>query len=261
MADMKYTESEFEKAAEFLRRRIESEASIRRDVEELLLSYAEALLMLMFRNTSSEEINALVDELIAQITDDTYILGVDEHESKRAAIMLYMNSIRGGDTMEGRIKSRVNTFLIELGALYLASKLLSIAQEKVYASIKENMKKPWDNPIIAEARQKITKGELPGNVLQFSEPHFGRGVEVSSLGALQKITAYHVADAWMWWRHEEALEEGAKGYYVIRNSDYPCDICQGEADAGFHPMSDKEHIVPLHMNCVCSIVYSYVDRL
>lgn len=260
MSERSYTESEYEEAAEYLRKRLENETSAKNDVITLLLAYAEALLLLFYRESPSEDINALVEELIDQLIDDTYILGVDEHDDKRTEIMLWMNSERGGDTMEGRIEERVRSFLVELGALYYAAKILNIGMEAVIESVAENLKKPWENPIIVEAREKIDSGELVGDKEQLEEPHFGKGVEISSMGALQKIMSYHVADAFMWYGYQEAVANGAVGYFVIRGSSYPCDTCQSEADKGFHPIEDNHHIAPLHMNCVCSIVYVYENR-
>lgn len=260
MSERSYTESEYEEAVEYIRKRLENETSAKNDVITLLLAYAEALLLLFYRESPSEDINALVEELADQLIDDTYILGVDEHDDKRTEIMLWMNSERGGDTMEGRIRSRVGTFLTELGALYYAANLLGLSMNVVIDSIGDNLKNPWDNPIIKEAKEKIDSGELVGDKEQLEEPHFGKGVEISSMGALQKIMSYHVADAFMWYGYQEAVENGAIGYFVIRGSSYPCDTCQSEADVGFHPIDDNHHIAPLHMNCVCSIVYVYENR-
>jgi hypothetical protein len=94
----------------------------------------------------------------------------------------------------------------------------------------------------------------------FSEPHFGKGVEIASKGALETMLTYAVADAWTWWQNDKAKDDGAFGYFVLRGSSYPCPICDDAAEV-FHPINDTEHIVPLHLNCKCYIVYSYVERL
>lgn len=260
MAENPYTDRELSDAEDFLRRRIESEVSMQNDVADLLAIYAAMLLQLWYRGASAEEVNALVDELIEQLIDDCYILGVDDRDGRRSAIMLWMNSERGGDTMEGRIQKRVNTFIIELGAVYIAARMLGIAQERALQSVRDNFKHPWDNPILEEVREKIVLGELAGDIGQFTEPHFGQGVEISSYGALQKITAYHVADAWMWWQYEEARDNGATGYYVVRGSDYPCDECDSHTGI-FYPMDDEMNRPQYHMNCCCIVVYTYTDRL
>ena len=260
MADFTYTDREFEDAKDFLRRRIESEVSMERDVEGLLSEYAGYLLALLYREAPMSDINALVDELIGRIIDDCYILGVDERDDDRAAIIFYMNTPRGGETMEERVNKRVYTFLVEIGAVYLACKLLDVAMSEALKSIKDNLKHPWDNPLLEEVRRRIQSGDIAGDISQFDEPHFGHGVEISSMEALQKITAYHVADAWMWWQYEDAQKNGAKGYFVVRGSDYPCDECDSHTGI-FYPIDDERNRPQYHLNCRCVVVYTYTDRL
>lgn len=260
MADITYTDRELEAAKDYLRRRIESEVSMERDVENLLSEYAEYLLVLLYRDAPMADINALVDELIGRLIDDCYILGVDDRDGDRTAIMLYMNSPRGGETMEERVGKRVRTFLVELGAVYLACKLLDIGLSEALESVRGSFRHPWDNPVLEEVRRSIQSGDIAGDITQFDEPHFGRGVEISSMGALQKITAYHVADAWMWWQYEEADRNGAEGYFVVRGSDYPCDECDSHTGI-FYPIGDEENRPQYHLNCRCVVVYSYVERL
>jgi len=257
--DITYTEQELEQAKVFLRDRMRNEQSMSADIERLLIAYAGYLLSALYRNASDDELEGLVLDLVAQIMADVELLAVDEHD-RRDAILLYMMGERNGDTLEGRIGHRCHTFFNEVFAVYAAGKLLKLDEGSLLSSIKANMKHPWQNEVLVAVREKIERGEVTGNIEDFEEPHFGRGVEISSMGALQTMTAYAIGDAWMWWGHEDALSRGAKGYFVVRGSSYPCDICN-EAAAFFHPIDDTEHIVPLHMNCVCCIVYSYVERV
>ena len=258
----RYSERDLEAAKAFLRRRIDSELSMSNDVEYLLGEYAEALLELLFRNAPEETVNALVDELIQQLIEDCYILGVDEHEDDRSAIMLWMNGERGGNTMEGRVEKRVHSFVVEVAAVFLASRLLGSAKGvgALAATIRTNLKNPWDNPILKEVREKLAKGELSGDISEFEAPHFGKGVEVSSMGALQTILGYAVADAWMHWAYEDARKNGAIGYYVLRGSSYPCDICDSHTGT-FYYITDDSHQPQFHPNCCCFVVYSYLERV
>lgn len=258
MTKMRYTEEELEEAKEFLRRRMDNELSMQRDVESLLTEYAERLLNLLFMGAGEDVINALVDELAAELLDDCEILAVDEHD-KQDAILLYMLGERNGDNLEGRIRKRCRTLLAEITAVYAAGRILDIAKDKLLASVVENFKHPWDNPVITDAREMILRGLAAGDPEDFGQPHFGRGVEVSSLGALQSITTYAVADAWMWWGYEDALERGAKGYFVERGSSYPCDECQSHVGI-FYPMDDEDNRPQYHRSCKCYVVYSYVER-
>lgn len=260
MAIRRYTEEELEQAKEFLRRRIESELSMKRDVEDLLGKYAESLLDLLFRNAPQEDINILIDELCADLLSDCFLLGVDDRDDDRKKILIYMNSERNGNNLDGRISERCRTFFREVYAVYLAGRLLGLDKRSLLSSIRENFKHPWDNGVLTEVRDKILGGEVAGNIADFTEPHFGTGHETSSMGALQTLTGYAVADAWMWWQYDDARARGAKGYFVVRGSSYPCAECDSHTGI-FYPIGDDDNRPQYHMNCCCVVVYTYVERL
>lgn len=257
---MKYTDEELEQAKEYLRRRIENEQSMVRDVESVLTEYAERLLVLLFRGAGQEEINVLVEEMCAQLLVDCFLLGVDERQDDRESIMLWMNSERNGDTLEGRIDKRGQTFFNEVMAVYAAGKLLGWDERSLLSSIVANMKHPWQNEVLIAVREKIERGEIAGNIEDFEEPHFGSGIEISSLGALQTLTGFAVSDAWMWWQYEDARKQGAKGYFVERGSSYPCTECDSHTGQ-FFPIGDEDNRPQYHAHCCCVVIYSYVERL
>lgn len=260
MATNSYTPEELEAAKDFLRKRLESEQSMSADVERLLYTYAGYLLSALFSNESDEDLELLIQDLIEQLLADCELLAVDDREDKRDAILLYMLGERNGDTLEGRVNKRCHTLFNEVFAVYTAGKLLGWDENSLLSSIKANFEHPWQNEVLVAVREKINRGEIDADIEDFEEAHYGKGVEISSLGALQTMLGYAIADAWTWWQYEDAKENGAKGYFVVRGSSYPCDICQSAADS-FHPIDDTEHIVPLHKNCKCYIVYSYVERI
>lgn len=259
MAQTWYTEEELEQAKEYLRERLRNERSMDADIAQLLRVYAALLLNSLFRNASDDELEALIAQLVDEVMEDCYTLAVDEHD-RRDAILLYMNGERNGDTLEGRVGNRCRTFFGEVFAVYAAGRMLGWDEKSLLSSIKANLKHPWDNEVLIAAREKIRRGELAGNIADFDEPHFGKGVEISSLGALQTITTYAVGDAWMWWGHEDALAKGAKGYFVVRGSSFPCDECDSHTNT-FYPISDEDNRPQYHAHCCCAVVYSYVDRV
>lgn len=263
MATNGYTPEELEAAKDFLRKRLESEQSMSADVERLLYTYAGYLLSALFAAKSDsdiEDLELLIQDLIEQLIADCELLAVDEREDKRDAILFYMASERNGDTLEGRVNKRCHTFYNEVFAVYMAGELLGLNEKSLLSSIKANFEHPWDNEVLIAVREKINRGEIDADIADFEEPHFGKGVEISSLGALQTMLGYAIADAWTWWQHDKAKEDGAFGYFVLRGSSYPCQICDDAAEV-FYPINDTQHIVPLHLNCKCYIVYSYVDRI
>lgn len=255
-----YTEEELEVAKEFLRRRLDNQNSMARDIENLLVLYAGYLLSALFRNGSDEDIELLINDLVSRLLEDCQILAVDENEKNRSAILLYMNSERNEDTLEGRVQKRCHTFFDEVFAVYTAGKILGLNEASLFSSVKANLDNPWANEVLIAAREKIKRGEVVGDLSDFEEPHFGKGVQISSKGALDDILEYAIADALNWNRHEEEKEKGAKGYYVVRGSSYPCDICDSHTGI-FYPIENEDSLPQYHLHCCCLVVYSYVERL
>lgn len=254
---IRYTDEELSAAEDYLRDRLRNERSMSADVERLLEAYAAYLLSALFSDASDEEVEALLDDLVRMLMEDCETLAVDEHD-RRDGILAYILGERGGDTLEGRVRKRVNTFFNECFAVFMAGKLLGKKYDVLVPSMKEYFKHPWDNEVIKEAREKQEKGEIPPDY-DFSEPHYGRGNPVSSLTALELMLGYAVADAWQWWGYEDAKERGARGYFVLRGSSYPCDICDSHTGV-FYYITDESNRPQYHQNCCCLVVYSYADR-
>lgn len=255
-----YTQEELEEAKEFLRRRLDSERSMRRDVERLLEVYAAILLDLYLQNIGNDDISVLIDGLIAALLEDCHTLGVDERTDKRNDILAYMDSELGGDTLEGRINKRCHTFADEVAVVATAGILLHKTRNDILASIVGNFKHPYDNELLKEVRTEIEEGRVSYDYHYFDSPHYGSGTEISSMGALQTITSFAVADAWMDWQYHDAVDRGAKGYYVLRGSSYDCDLCDDNVAHGFFSI-DEEPPVPTHSHCCCYLVYTYVERI
>lgn len=57
---------------------------------------------------------------------------------------------------------------------------------------------------------------------------FGVGRTVSSWTALSDLTEYAVAEGWMKHWELQAKACGAVGFFVMRGSSYPCNICDDE---------------------------------
>lgn len=255
---MKYSKEELEEAKAYLRDRLRNEQAMSSDVLRLLEAYAAYLLTALLKNASDEDIELLIQDLIEQILSDCETLACDTHD-RTDAILLYMNSERYGDTLRGRVDRRCHTFFNEVFAVYTAGRLLDKGYNVLLDSIVTNLTKPWQNEVIAEAVENISKGKASSD-FDFSEPHYGRGEAVSSLTALDTMTRYAVADAWMQWGWLDAVDRGAKGYFVERGSSYPCDICDSHTGT-FYYITDGASRPQYHPNCCCYVVYSYVDRL
>lgn len=255
---MSYTEEELEQAKEFLRLRLANERSMSSDVERLLVMYAGYLLTALFGKATENDIELLLSDLVSQLLADVELLACDEHDRKDM-ILLYMNGERHGDTLAGRVRKRVDTFYNEVYAVYLAGVAMRLNYQTLLSSIKANLRDPWKNEVLVAAREKQKRGEIAGD-FDFKEPHYGKGEIISSLAALDRMLVYAIGDAWMYWGFEDARSRGAVGYYIVRGSSYPCEVCDAQTGTFFY-LTDDSHVPPFHLNCCCLVVYSHVDRV
>ena len=260
---MNYTQEELEEAKAYLRDRLRNQRSMSRRIEELLVLYAEYLLNALFSSMGGNvdnDIELLVQDLIEQIWDDCILLAQDEHDRK-PLILAYINRDIEGDNLRGRISSRVRTYAAEVMAVYAAGRLTGYTYQAILSSIKENLRDPWHNPIITEAREKGMKGEVTiPDAVDLEEPSYGQGVAVSSLTALDLMTEFAIGEAWNEWQWLDARDKGAKGYFVERGSSYPCDTCDSHTGI-FYDIKDEDNKPLYHPHCCCVVIYSYVERL
>lgn len=270
MERRRYTDEQLEAAREYLRQRLADEVSMEKDVHDLLGVVAERLVEMLLHGASQDEIDALVEDLVSMLLDDCQTLAVDEHTAKRNLVVPFIMRKWKGDDLEGRVRRRAGTFVEECIAVYIAGVLLGKARNAIVASIKANMEKPWDNPMLAEVKEKIRTGDMAvmgrmgeysiENPSFFEERHYGRGVPVSSLVDLQRMTRFAVGEGWMYYGWLDARENDAVGYYVERGSSYPCDICDSHVGT-FYYINDDSNRPQYHLNCCCYIVYVYNERV
>lgn len=253
MSDTEYTSEQVEMAKDYLRRRLENEVSMVDDVERLLTVYARRLVGMIAAGASQDDIDALVEELIAILLDDCEILAVDTHDDRRDGIIAFITRTWKGDDLAWRITSRVRTFADEVTTISIAGFLLGLTAANIVASVIESMRDPWKNPLLVELREKVRRGEiaLPSG-LDIDERHYGQGVPISSLTALTDITRFAVGEGWNWYDYEENKNR-AKGYFVFRGSSYPCDEC--DSHVGYHPVEDTDSLPLFHKHCCCYVVW------
>lgn len=260
MEQSNYTEEQLEEAKEYLRLRLRNQRSMSADVLRLLEMYAGYLLTALFGNASDNDIQLLIEDLVEQLMTDVELLAVDTH-NRKDLILAYIRRDIEGDNLRGRISSRVRTYANEVMAVYVGGKAIGENYETMLSTIKSNLNDPWNNPILVTARERVEKGEItiPDDV-DLDEPSYGQGIAISSLKALDLMTEYAIAEGWMEWLYLENKDKGAKGYYRVRMSQYPCDLCDSLCGI-FYPITDEENKGLAHPNCVCGIIYSYVERL
>ena len=249
---MKYTLKQEEDAKEYLRKRLDNESSMRKDVYDLLSYYIPLLIALIMQNATKEEIDALLEDLIAELVEDCDTLAVDEHTDESAAILAFIHGDVGGNTIDGRIRERVMTLFDEVSTIVAVGLILGMAQSMIVSSVMGSLETPWKNKTLEEFREKVAKGEiaLPES-LDIDERHYGKGVPVSSFVALTDITVYGVSAGWC--VNDYLSHRDASGYYVFRGSSYPCEEC--DSHTGYHPATDTASLPLFHNHCKCYVVW------
>lgn len=263
MTEYPYTDEILEEAKAYLRDRLRNQSSMSRRIEELLTLYAEYLLNALFNSLGGSvenDVELLVNDLIEQILADCELLATDEH-NRRELVLAYINREVADDNLRGRVSERVHTFANEVMAVYVAGKAIGQNYSTMLSSIKGSLKDPWENPVLVAARTERNRGNIviPDDV-DIDEPHYGKGVAISSLTALDWLTEHAIAEGWTYWQYLEEKDNGAKGYHVLRGSSYPCVECDSHTGV-FYNIGDMDNLPPYHRSCCCFVVYSNVERL
>lgn len=260
MTEYTYTDEQLQAALKYGKDRNECINSMTADVLRLLLKYAEELLKDLFRNATDYEIEMTIADLISELLMDCETLAVDEHKDRKEAILAFILRTENESSLEERVKHRAHTFLDEVATVYLAGKLMRMNYETLLSSIKHNLENPWNNPVLIAARAAKQRGTVAfPDTLDLEPRSYGQGVPVSSLKALTFNTCHAIAEGWNEYQHLNAAADGAVGYFVVRGSGYPCEVCDNAASF-FHPIDDLSYLPCLHLHCVCCAVYVYNER-
>lgn len=248
---MELEESDLTAAREYLKLRLDAETSMADNLEAVIAIAAEKIVMICYKyavnpkmfNFDSDprirmEIEEVMQWLLEVIEDMTRTLATHADEDNDSMIWAWVTRRRDGVTFNERLNEYLGNFKREMELLVGAGLFLGLTKMVTADSIKRNLRKPWNNPELAD-----------GIAAPLS---YGRGRTNSMTTALLDLTRFGVGEAWMYARHLKAIEKEAVGFYTFRNSTYPCNYCDEYADV-FHPMD--EPTPPLHGHCVCGTIY------
>lgn len=253
------TDKEIEEAKEYLRQRLDAELSMRTNLQIVMIEAAKQIIDISYRYKISpelfrfsanrqlqEEVDAIILSLLEIIEDYTYTLAVATHEDNKDTIITYITRESYSKTFTQRAREYVDRFSKEVETAIAAGLLLNLSKDKLLSSIRQSVKTPLLNEHVQRA---ISKGYPVISRLGVQES-FGVGRTVSSWTALSDLTEYAVAEGWMKHWELQAKASGAVGFFVMRGSSYPCNICDDEV--GFHVEWDK--LPPYHGHCKCFAV-------
>lgn len=254
------TEVQIQEAKQFISLRVEAEISSKDNIERYMIEAARKIIAVsqkynipprLFRFSSNESLKEEVDNIIRELKDNiiyaTETLSVYDREEDKDSILSFLNAIRYGKTFKQRVNEYVNRYKFELEAAIAAGIFLGKAGKDTLSVIKRSLSAPYNNPDIKES---FGKG-LSATRIDTKGISYGVGKSNSAYNLITTLSRNDIGLAWMWWYGEQALKNGATGFYSFRGSSYPCALCDDMT--GFHPIQDYKY--QWHVNCRCYFVF------
>lgn len=251
---------QIEEAKAFLRLRLEAEVSARDNIEEYMAEAAEEIVAIsqkyrisprLFRFSANGDLRREVDEVIrklkGRVVSATETLAVYDREEDKDAILSYLNGDKYGKTFKERLSEYANRYKFELEAAIAAGLYLGKTGTDVLDAVRRNLNAPYNNPDI---KASFGKG-LSATRIETRGIRYGAGHSNSAFNMITSLSRNEIGQAWMWWYGEQAVSEGAVGFYSYRGSSYPCGHC--DSMVGYHPIADYR--CQWHPNCRCYFVF------
>lgn len=237
------SEKDIQTAKRFLIKRLDAELSMTRNLERLFRDAAIRIVRVCYKynttpnrlevnSTIRREVERIIEELRERITDDYLTLcsaAADKDEDEGPLLLFALDS-----GFADSLTEYLQNFTKEMELLVGAGLFLGLSAATVGNSIAVHLRKPWHNPDLAEAvNTPLT---------------YGRGRTNSMFTAVDKLTKFGIEKTWMrsWYNSNPDVE----GYWVMRGSSYPCEIC--DAQVGWHP--GEYELPPYHLSCCCIAV-------
>ena len=254
------TENQIKEAKDFLLLRIKAEVSARNNIENYMVEAAREIVAIsakynipprLFRFSANDslrkEVDAVVAKLKGDIIDATERIAVYDREDDRDAILAWLNGKQYGKTFKERLAEYANRYKFELEAAIAAGLFLNKSEEAILSAIRKSLASPYNNPDI---KASFGKG-LVATRIETKGISYGVGHSNSAYNSLTTLSRNEIASAWMNWYGEQAVKNGATGFYSFRGSSYPCGTCDNMV--GYHPISD--YFGHYHPNCRCYFVF------
>lgn len=253
---MQPKESDIEAAKAYLRLRLEAELSMSYNLELIMREAAERFVDICYKaNISPDHISfdklpvnvrMQLEEVIAwlrETIDDYFLtLAIYDHEDTRDLILPLILGRNHGMTFAERLEDYCSKYRDELLLLISAGLFLGLSKSALSKSIGEHLKKPYNNPALADGIA--------------SPLTYGRGHSNSMFTAISGLTRFGIAQAWMKNKYIEDRKDGCIGWVVQRGSTVPCDIC--DSMVGFH--TDESELPLYHLSCCCIAIPIYSNR-
>lgn len=190
-------------------------------------------------------LQAVLASDIYSISDEATDSNTREADKVDAMNAFIYEDIEGKNTID-RISDYCENFMYEAEAFIVAGLASDLSNGEIVNEWYANANKPYSSELIKEA---MRSNEFEATNIKSKGVSYGSGISQSALLALTLVgqdTAFrfynrNLREAWL-------LNNTIPGWISIRNSSFPCKLCDSQAYV-FHPMS--ELFQAWHRRCVC----------
>ena len=264
------TQQELNDGKAYVRRRNETALALTALVEDILLELLEDIFRLCYNdNTKGEDfkidLNEAIFEKISELMDEAaddileyikeYATKCTTNESRIYMLILYILSLgRNKMRFEKTLQTYMKRYLYDIEALIAAYKYAGYNMPTALVKAKNAYRNVYQQPEVKAAYKVPT---MQAMYIRSKGIHydFQTGIATVGLSANGSTNVIYLAETTlkMAWNRSEALdfkEKGAVGYYQLRGSNYPCQMC--DAEVGFHLSVDGIINDPMiHPHCAC----------
>lgn len=190
-------------------------------------------------------LQAILASDIYSISDEATDSNNRDSDKVDAMNAFIKEDIEGKNTID-RIADYCENFMYEAEAFIVAGLAYESSDDEIVNEWYANANKPYNSELIKEA---MRSNEFEATNIKSKGVTYGSGVSQSALLALALVgqdTAFrfynrNLREAWL-------LNNTISGWISIRNSSFPCQLCDSQAYV-FHPIS--ELFQAWHRRCVC----------
>ena len=214
----------------------------------------EFMLSPQYNEQMFRQMSRILDELEDVILDliEDYSLRCTKDEDKKKWLLLWILALgRNGKGLRRSLQDRLWMFSRDIEAMIVAARTAKMDVTRAVSVIRSNlhtsylmpgMQEAFANSSLYKAQYIRTHGVKKGN----------RGSSNSESNNIIRFAKTTVQMAWMQYHRRLYEEQGAAGYYVLRGSTFPCDLC--DSMVGYHPIDDVDGYPMYHANCQCFTV-------
>lgn len=270
------TQEDLDAAKKYILRRNEYATLLGNSVDECLLNTAQQIVTICYKydvdpkkffigsdynEKMMDEISQVMDEAEEEILSFIYdystesvqetatALG-DSSSRKKELLAAWIATLgRKNRNLQDTLDGYLFKTMKDVEAAVAALRNAGIALADAVTKVKSNLHSIYTMPEVAAAFKESD---------DFNATYIrSRGVEqgavgLSNSGATNVVNMAKITLQMAWMREQgiEFDESGAAGYYQLRGSSYPCDIC--DAEVGFHKGLEELYTKPYpHPHCCC----------